>query len=131
MPTNVELNIKDVTDGSLDGNNNWKGTGIFDVLMEAVNENIASQYMKNRITGSDFANVYLGSVQAVLQQSVEYSLRKSTVEAELRLTEERIKLTYVERVLKDKEAADLGHDQVVKDSNTNPAAVYQPKYTEL
>jgi hypothetical protein len=131
MPTNVELDIKDVTDGSLDGNDDWKGTGIFDVLMEAVNENIASQYKKNRITGSDFANVYLGSVQAVLQQSVEYSLRKSTVEAELRLTEERIKLTYVERVLKDKQAADLGLDEVVKDSNVSPDAVYQPKYTEL
>jgi hypothetical protein len=277
MPTNEELVINNVTDGSLDGNDDWKGTGIFDVLMDAVNQNINSQYKKNRITGSDFANVYLGSVQAVLQQSVEYYLRRDKIEADTALTlanttvleaksaeeilniqattaltiaqtsvfedksveellilksnvtlaansiqieldkigiakdaavedllntqanttlttlntqvltdktveellilqanvllsqesivitrdkaakdllsvvagttlteantaltninailsESNIKVAYVERVLKDKQAAELGLDQVVKTSNTDPSAVYQPKYTEL
>lgn len=119
----ADIILTDITNGSLDGNNDWTGTGVFDVLMSAVNKNIESQYMKNRITGSDYATVYLGSIQAVLQQSIEYTLRE-------KLVTEQISSVYTDRVYKDKQTAMLGMDGVMKTQNaiTDPAHVYVPKY---
>lgn len=118
---NIKLDLSDITQGQLTDKNDWEGTGIFDVLINAVNKNIEAQYQKGRINGSDFANVYLSSMQAVLEQAIEYSLRKD-------LTEAQIATAYTERVIKDKEAAALGLDTVVKTANSTPETVYTPKY---
>lgn len=77
------MDLSDITNGSLTSEKDWEGTGIFDVLMNAVNKNITTQYEKSRINSNDFANVYLGSIQAVLQQSIEYSLRKDLTAAQI------------------------------------------------
>jgi hypothetical protein len=37
-----------------------EGTGIFDILLEKMETRIQEQYDAGRITGSDFATVYLG-----------------------------------------------------------------------
>lgn len=135
----TDIILTDITNGTLDINNDWTGTGIFDVLMSAVNKNIESQYMKNRITGSDYATVYLGSIQAVLQQSMEYALREKLVEAQIdnaikdtEFKTEQVKLLYTERVGKDKEVASMGLDNVVKLRETSRVTdatyVYQPAY---
>lgn len=58
-------------------------SGIFDELMKAVDYHINEQYTNNRITGSDYANVYLGSIQAVLQQSMQYTLQEPLLEAQV------------------------------------------------
>lgn len=71
----VDIIVDDIT--------NTESTGIFDKLMEAVNSNIEKQYLENRITGSDYANVYLSSIQAVLQQSVQYVLTEQLTEAQI------------------------------------------------
>ena len=128
----TDIVVTDITNGSLDLNNDWTGTGIFDVLMSAVNKNIESQYLKNRITGSDYANVYLGSIQAVLQQSMEYTLREKLVEADIELKASQIALAYTERVFKDKQTAMLGMDGVMKTQNgiTDVTHVYTPKYVQ-
>jgi len=119
----TQINITDITNGSI-VNNAWEGTGIFDALMTAVNKNVEIQYNSGRITGTDYANVYLASLQAVLQQSVDFALRQ-------KLTEEQIALAYTDRVIKDKEAAALGLDGVVKTLNNSPTAVYTPHYEKL
>ena len=62
---------------------NSSETGVFDVLMSAVNTHINNQYEAGRINGNDYANVYLGSVQAVLQQSVQYVLQEKVNEAQV------------------------------------------------
>ena len=157
VPTNIV--ITDVTDGSLDINNDWTGTGVFDVLMNAVNKNIESQYLKGRITGSDYATVYLGALQSVLAQSVEYVMKEKVSEAQVdnmvsdtgfkdreitiselngikqrALMDEELRLKYVERIIKDKAAADLGLDNVYKQIEEakllNPDFVYTPKYKD-
>lgn len=79
----TDIVISDVTNGSLDTNYDWVGTGVFDVMMNAVNKNIESQYAKGRITGSDYATVYLGAMQAVLAQSVEYVMKEKVSEAQV------------------------------------------------
>jgi len=125
----------------LDSITNTAGTGVFDKLMEAVNTQIESQYLNNRITGSDYANVYLGSMQAVLQQSMQFVLQEQLTEAQIEdvlastnLKEEQLKATYAERVVKDKQAAKLGLDNVMKTSEEsralNPNFVYTPRYED-
>lgn len=52
------------------------GGGMFDGLMEAVNEHLKQEYSKNRITGSDYAKVYLESTLGVMSNAVQYLLGK-------------------------------------------------------
>lgn len=79
----MEIKFEDLSNGSLDrtdvNNVTWVGTGIFDKLMEAINGNIQAQYESGRITGSDFANVYLGSMQTSITESVKYVLNKDSI----------------------------------------------------
>ena len=48
------------------------GSGVFDVLMRALDTHLDKQYLSGRIKGADYATVYLGGLQAVLQQSIAY-----------------------------------------------------------
>ena len=131
----TDIVITDVTNGDLDINNDWVGTGVFDVLMNAVNKNIDGQYLKGRITGSDYANVYLGAMQAVLAQSVDYVMKEKVTESQIDNMAEDTKLKYVERVIKDKQSATMGMDNIMKlreaskISDTN--YVYLPAYEEV
>lgn len=84
MATDITMN--QLTNGSVtivDGEASWSGDGVFDKLIDAVNKNIEVQHKNNRITDTDFANVYLGSIQAVLQQSIQYILSERKLEVEI------------------------------------------------
>ena len=133
MATNIV--ITDVTNGDLDINNDWVGTGVFDVLMNAVNKNIDGQYLKGRITGSDYANVYLGAMQAVLAQSVDYVMKEKITESQIDNMAEDTKLKYVERVIKDKQSATMGMDNIMKLREASKISdanyVYIPAYEEV
>lgn len=50
------------------------GEGLVDQLMATVNHHIDLQYKQNRLKGSDFAQVYVGSITAVMQFSTQYLL---------------------------------------------------------
>lgn len=76
------INVTDLTNGAIVGDE-WQGTGIFDVLINAVNDNIKIQYDQGRITGTDYANVYLASMQAVIAQSMQYVLEKKNKEVQV------------------------------------------------
>lgn len=106
MATNIALT--DLTNGALDVNNEWSGTGVFDVLMKAVNENIEGQYNKTRITGTDYATVYLGAMQSVIAQSMQYLLTEKKAEAEIDLLQTQdseIKLNGIkDRAVKEEQA---------------------------
>jgi hypothetical protein len=58
------------------------GTGIFDDLMEAVNIHLDAQFQLGRITGADYATVYLGAMQSALQNSASFTLGKEKTNAE-------------------------------------------------
>ena len=101
------ITIQDVTNGSAQSGN-WLGTGVFDKLIEAVNKNIEIQYLNGRITGSDYANVYLGSMQAVLAQSVDFVLREKLTEAQIELAQaQKLSITIDDQLKQDKLADDL------------------------
>ena len=56
------------------------GSGIFDRLMSAVSLHIQDEFAKGRITGKDYATVYLGSMTAVLNAAVQYVVQGKEVE---------------------------------------------------
>ena len=111
----IDIILADITNGDLNVTHDWEGTGVFDVLIGAVNKNIESQYAKGRITGSDYATVYLGSIQAVLQQSMEYVLREKVTEAQVAGLEKDLELkTYELANIKPKELALMDKELLVK-----------------
>jgi len=77
----------DLTTGTLDG------AGAFDVIMKAVSLHINEEFTKGRITGKEYATVYLGSVNAALQTAVAYLTIGKEVEklnAEIALTRQKV-----------------------------------------
>lgn len=54
------------------------GDGVFDRLMTTFNLHMDVQAQKNRITGKEYAEVYLGGVQNILAQSVGFLLQRDT-----------------------------------------------------
>lgn len=71
LPTLAPLTVADLTSGVAVG-----GTGVFDELMKTINAHLTEQFAKNRITGSDYAKVYLGSVSSAIQFSIQFLLGK-------------------------------------------------------
>jgi len=92
--------VKNITDGSeavvisntattivatlLGGTNNYWSigdtylldTGTFDKLMNAVDIRVKEEWEANRITGVNYATVYLGAMEAAMAQSVQFTLGK-------------------------------------------------------
>ena len=71
----MAITISDLTAGvATDASNVVTGTGVFDDMMETVNAHMAAQFNLGRITGSDYATVYLTAIQAAVQQAVAYTI---------------------------------------------------------
>jgi hypothetical protein len=71
MPTTVTpLTIADLTTAQVDG------TGVYDTLMRAQKEHLEQEYKAGRIKGTDYATVYLGSMQATLNGALQFLLEK-------------------------------------------------------
>lgn len=92
LPDVVPLTLEDLTTKTVGG------TGVFDGLMAAVSAHLAVQAEKQRITGSDYAKVYLGAIQAVMQFGVQFLLGKDRARLENLQVLETIKLTQAQRV---------------------------------
>lgn len=58
------------------------GDGVFDDLMETMTAHLEAQFQLGRITGTDYATVYLGAVQSTMQQAVAYLLGQEKTNAE-------------------------------------------------
>ena len=91
MPVTITpITIDDLTLATLDG------TGVFDVLMRANKAHLEAEYSKNRIKGSEYATVYLGSLEAVLNAALQFLLQKDKIALEAQLIEQQILLAQVE-----------------------------------
>ncbi len=132
----VDIQITDVTTGAI------SGTGVFDKLMASIKVQIQEEYDSNRIKGGDYATVYLGALQSVLSQSMEFVLRERLVEAQIddivkgiEIKDMQKQIAYVERVIKDKEATTMGLDNAIRlreearKQDTN--YVYVPIYKDV
>ena len=78
------------------------GSGIFDDMMETVNAHMAAQFNLGRITGSDYATVYLTAIQATVQQAVAFTIgaQKGNAEESLLLQKEVTEFAQTDRETK-------------------------------
>ena len=97
----ADITLKDLTQVSLNGN------GVFDKLMAASNAHLGDQYDKNRIKGTDYANVYLGVMSAVLAQSVQFLLQEQTADKQADLLAQQILNAQKEGALLDAQIAKI------------------------
>ena len=77
-----DIQLSDLTNTTTVANGVANGTGVFDKLFNTVNLYIDDQYKDNRLKGPEYASVLLGSIQAVLAQSVQFVLQEQMVEAQ-------------------------------------------------
>ena len=103
-------------------NNIVTGTGVFDDLMEAVTTHLEAQYQLGRITGGDFATVYLGAMQAAISQSVSFTLgQESTNAAVILQTKQGLKvdkdalLVVAQELLTDAQKLKVDADELLVD----------------
>ncbi len=103
-------------------NNVVTGTGVFDDLMEAVTTHLEAQYQLGRITGGDFATVYLGAMQAAISQSVSFTLgQESTNAAVILQTKQGLKvdkdalLVVAQELLTDAQKLKVDADELLVD----------------
>ena len=57
-------------------------TGNFDELMKTVTLHLEEQFNAGRITGTDYATVYLGALQSILAQAVTFTLNMNKANKE-------------------------------------------------
>ncbi len=74
------------------------GDGVFDGLMSALTAHLDQQFERGRITGAEYAQVYLGSVTASMQFGVQFLLGRDRAVLENLQVLETIKLTQAQRV---------------------------------
>ena len=79
------------------------GTGIFDELMTAAHAHLDQEWGKQRITGTQYAEVYLGQLTAVLQQSVAFLVQRDAIYLNNLLTQAQIDKASKELALLDKQ----------------------------
>lgn len=84
------ITLNDLTQATL------TGSGVFDVLMQAMRQHLECEFNQNRIKGPDYATVYLGSLTQILQTSVEFLLNKDEAALKAQLVEAQIRLTEAE-----------------------------------
>lgn len=80
----VDISFSDFTSGSMAGN------GYYDILMRVNKEHIKEEYDSGRITGADYATVYLGLLQSAMQSALEFSVREKEVESKLELDNTKV-----------------------------------------
>lgn len=92
------ITIEELTEGKIDGN------GVFDSLMRSINAHLLNEYTKDRIDGNSYGEVYLGSIQAAISQSIQFLLSKdkssldaALIEAQTRKIDSEIELIGVQR----------------------------------
>jgi len=89
------INTSDLTQASAvststDGKYTVTGTGVFDDLMEGVNAHLEAQFNLGRLTGAEYATVYLGAMQSSLQNSVQFILGKQQADKQAELLTKQI-----------------------------------------
>ena len=96
----MELNFEEFSNGSINTTNpeqpEWEGTGIFDELMKAINGNIKVQFDSGRIKGTEYAEVYLGSIQTAMSEAMKFMLNKQTIEKGLEAQDVSIAISEVQ-----------------------------------
>ena len=102
------LDIQELTTKQLNG------TGVFDVLMSTSSIHIKEEYEKGRIRGQEYAQVYLGAMQAVLATSVDYLNRSKLLGIEIANQEKQGLLIEAQTALTEAQANQVIQETTLK-----------------
>ena len=94
------------------------GTGVFDVLMRATKAHLEEEFGKNRIKGQEYSQVYLGSLTAVLEQSLRFLLDKDKTHFEVALIEAQVRLADAQVLLVEKQIAREDQEAALRAAQT-------------
>lgn len=101
----AEILLSDLTESKVNG------TGVFDVLMQATKAHLEEEYNKGRIKGPEYSTVYLGAMQAVMSQSLEFLLTKQRSDLEAQLLAQQILSETKQRELTDAQILNLASER--------------------
>ena len=87
------------------------GSGVFDNLMEAVNVHLDAQYNSGRLTGAEYATVYLGALQGTIQQSIAFVLGEQQADKQADLIDKQI-------ATEIKKTSDVASTTLVRDTQS-------------
>lgn len=79
----------DLTTNIVNTSNVITGDGLFDDLMEANTAHLDAQFQLGRITGTDYATVYLGALQSAMRQAVAFLIGRDKTNAEVDLLSQK------------------------------------------
>lgn len=85
--TSDPLIITDLTLKTLDG------TGVLDQMLATMRVHLGEQFDKERIQGTEYAEVYLGAFQSTLAAAIQFLLARRKLGLDLKLQEAQISLT--------------------------------------
>ena len=107
----MAITVAQITDGS---------TGIYDVLMDRINKQLDTQFQNKRISGKEYAEVYLGALTSVLGQSIQFVTSVQTAEAQVALLaaqkaqiEAETQKALVEKLLAEKQVIKLEKEVLI------------------
>ena len=75
------------------------GDGNFDNLMKVVTLHLEKQFTDGRITGTDYATVYLGALQSTLAQAVSFTLNMNKANEEADLLAQKTTTEYAQTLV--------------------------------
>lgn len=78
------ISIDALTTASIEGN------GAFDILMRSIRAQLDIEYKANRIKGSEYATVFLGALEAVMNTALTFTLTKHKTAQDILLQEQQI-----------------------------------------
>jgi len=117
------FDFKKITTGTVDG------TGVFDKIMATVALQLKSDAVKNKITGPEYATVYLGALQAAMELSVKFAIAEQEsliteqklllAKEELRAMEAKFSLIDKEKELIDAKIRDMDNSAQVKEATAD------------
>jgi hypothetical protein len=108
--------MADITYSTLsDATTATNGSGNFDKLVQVVTLHLEAQFAAGRITGTDYANVYLGALQSTLDQAVNFTLSMNKANEDATLTEKQQSLVDNQAATELKQALDVAEATILKD----------------
>ena len=108
----ADITLAQLTEGTV------TGSGVFDVLMKSTKAHLEQEFAANRIRGTDYANVYLGSMNSAMQVSVQFLLGEQAADKQAELLTSQVVSSTKQSLKLDEEIALLAQKVITEKSQT-------------
>lgn len=97
---------------------NTNDTGVFDVLSSAVHAQLVDEFANGRLTGTEYSKVYASTIEATLNQAIQFLLQKdiSAGQADLLAAQRNLAIAQEEAVRKEILLTEANTAKVIKET---------------